>query len=291
MPTVLPGTDLHTRYGKTLVRGVDTYFSLGLEFHEGRRLESDDRMIDDHPLIFSSFYNLSCRGMPLDELGHIASYFPLMVQLYPRSLMMLSIDCEISISTLFADWLRWIAQHKEENTVSLTPRDVYHHFSEFAGEQIRKRGGTTRPYLPDLLRYETTAIAVAESPVQHAPFHMDLQQLKTLRPLKNDKMIMEAFDFDLPMIILDLKNGRFNESYTPEKTPLIFLQTDDTLEVLEINFFVKDFLTECDGHATLKDICRKLYRRHGKGVEQTDFFEDCVEAVTDLGENGLIKIH
>ena len=42
LPTVLPGTDLHSRYMDRLVREVDTYFAMGLEFDRGSRLQSDD---------------------------------------------------------------------------------------------------------------------------------------------------------------------------------------------------------------------------------------------------------
>ena len=49
MPTVLPGTDLANRYGKLLVRGVDTYFALGLEFDGGKRIESDEKLIPIRP--------------------------------------------------------------------------------------------------------------------------------------------------------------------------------------------------------------------------------------------------
>jgi hypothetical protein len=53
LPTVLPGTGLHTQYGDRLVREVDTYFALGLEFDGGRRLRSDEEIIDSDPMIYS----------------------------------------------------------------------------------------------------------------------------------------------------------------------------------------------------------------------------------------------
>jgi radical SAM superfamily enzyme YgiQ (UPF0313 family) len=74
MPTVLPGTELHEKYANRLVREVDTYFSLGLEFQEGRRLPSDDELIEGDPLLFSSFFNVPCKGMSLGELHLLAGY-------------------------------------------------------------------------------------------------------------------------------------------------------------------------------------------------------------------------
>ncbi len=75
LPTLLPGTDLFKRYGHCAVRRVDTYFALGLEFEQGKRLGSDEEMINGFPAIFSSFYNLPCPAYPLEELNLLASLF------------------------------------------------------------------------------------------------------------------------------------------------------------------------------------------------------------------------
>ncbi len=85
MPTILPGTDLYAGYSDCLVREVDTYFALGLEFDDGKRLPSDEELINSAPAIFCSFYNLPCKAMPLDKLNMIASYFPQIVNFYPKS--------------------------------------------------------------------------------------------------------------------------------------------------------------------------------------------------------------
>jgi len=89
IPTVLPGTDLHRRYLDTLVRGADSYFALGIEFDHGRRLAEDEARIAADPELFSSFYNLPCRGLEIDELSRIAEGFPLLVNLFPRSFLLL----------------------------------------------------------------------------------------------------------------------------------------------------------------------------------------------------------
>jgi len=289
MPTVLPGTDLHTRYGNVLVRVVDTYFALGLEFDEGRRLQTDENMINAHPFFFSSFYNLPCRGVPLQELGAIASYFPYMVRLYPRSFLILSIEYALSVSALFSDWMEWLKQHKKEESMEFTPRDIYAHFNPFVTDLMEKMGPPKRRHFSDLLRYETVAISVAEHPMQHNPLHLNLKEPTTLKPVKNGKIGIETFDFDLPVIIFDLKKGVFDASYTPQQTVLTFMQEDDTLEVMEINPFLKDFLTNCDGDETLEDISRKLYPLFGEGLSEEAFFSNCVEALQALTENKMIQ--
>lgn len=105
LPTVLAGTELHRRYTGRLVREVDTYFSLGLEFDHGRRLADDERLIDADPFLFSSFYNLPCAGVPLAELDRIARWFPLILNGYPKSFILLSLALGRPPSNLFREIL------------------------------------------------------------------------------------------------------------------------------------------------------------------------------------------
>ena len=105
MPTVLPGTDLHRRYLDRLVREVDTYFALGLEFDNGRRLECDEDLINSDREIYSAFYNIPSMGRNLGELALITKLFPLIVNLYPKTFFLLTLDTRKSPSDLFLEWL------------------------------------------------------------------------------------------------------------------------------------------------------------------------------------------
>jgi radical SAM superfamily enzyme YgiQ (UPF0313 family) len=290
LPTVLPGTDLHIRYGKRLVRKADTYFALGLEFDGGKRLESDEELINADPMIFSSFYNLPCPGLPIEELNLIAQYFPLMVQLYPKSFLLLSLEYKESISGLFISWLKWAKGYLKREQITLSPKDCYLHFRDFVSELMIERGEPERRHLPEVLRYENVAIEVARSSGESRPFHIDLHHMKEFKPMADENAIVEEFDFDLPVIILDMKNGNFQESYYAEKTVLIFQQEGDILDVYEINPFVRDFLETCDGKTDLSAILRQLFTRHGGDMKEEDFFDSCAEGVKSLGEKGLIGI-
>ena len=224
LPTVLPGTDLYTRYGERLVREVDTYFALGLEFDGGKRLESDEELINTDPMIFSSFYNLPCPGMPIEELNLIALYFPLVVRLYPKSFLLLSIECGETVSKLFIDWLRWVKGHLKREEITLSPRDCYLHFSDFASELLVKIADRKIKHLPELMRYENIAIDAAGSVSRRELLPIDLQVMEELKPIADETAIVEEFDFNLPVIILDMKNGNFQDSYQTEKTVLVFQQ-------------------------------------------------------------------
>ena len=290
LPTVLPGTDLSIKYADRLVREVDTYFALGLEFDEGKRLKADEELINSDPFIFSSFYNLSCNGLPLDELNLIASYFPLMVQFYPKTFLLLSLECEESVSGLFIRWLSWLKRHLKREDFSLSPQDCYLYFREFVSDILEKKGQLTRRHFPDILRYETLAIEVGKfTGGKKGVFHIDLSRIHQFIPLRNRRVLIEEFDFNLPMVIMDFKAGSFDEEYRPEKTLLVFRQEDDLLHVSEINPFARDFLELCDGRATLEAISKELYSSYGEDMEPKEFLDSCVEGLRILGEKRLVE--
>jgi hypothetical protein len=289
LPTVLPGTDLHKGYADRLVRQVDTYFALGLEFDGGKRLGSDEEMINSEPLIFSSFYNLPCPGRPLEELELIANTFPLMVRFYPKTFLLLSLELGIPASDLFLEWLHWLKKRLDRDHLTLTPQDCFLHFREFASEPLMKGEKLVRKHLLDVLRYENRALEVGKFAQEKSAFHIDLNRIREFRPIKSGKIIIDRFDFDLPMVILDLKAGNYREAYPIKETLLVFRQEDDLLNVKEINTFTKEFVELCDGVSTLETISERLYKSYGQDKTPADFFVACVEAVQVLGKNGFLE--
>jgi radical SAM superfamily enzyme YgiQ (UPF0313 family) len=289
LPTVLPGTGLHEQYGDRLVREVDTYFALGLEFDRGRRLGSDEEIINSDPKIYSSFYNLPCPGRSLDELNLIASHFPLMVRFYPKSFLLLSLEFGESVSDLFLRWLHWLQGHVGRRGLTLSPQDCFLHFREFVSDSLKKQGKMVRKHFPDVLKYENTALEVGKFGPEKSAFHMDLSRIREFKPIKSEKIIIEKFDFDLPGVILDLKSGKLKESYPDQETLLVFTQDDDLLDVSEINAFAKDFLILCDGEKTVQGISQELYKQYGQGMKPEDFLDGCMKAVQVLGKKRFIE--
>ena len=186
LPTVLPGTDLHSRYRARLVREVDTYFALGLEFDEGRRLKSDEEMIDSHPSIFSSFYNLPCNGKSLEELNLISTYFPLVVRFYPKTFLLLSLDYGESVSGLFLKWLHWLKGKLKQEELYLSPQDCYLHFRHFVSDIMKRKGRPNREHLTDILRYEDLSLEIGKFTSENKAFHIDLDKIKEFKPEKSD---------------------------------------------------------------------------------------------------------
>jgi hypothetical protein len=289
LPTVLPGTGLHRQYADRLVREVDTYFALGLEFDGGRRLGSDEEIIESDPRIYSSFYNLPCPGRSLKELNLIAGHFPLMVRFYPKSFLLLSLELKESVSNLFLRWLHWLQAHLGRKELTLSPQDCFLHFRKFVSNDLTKQGKMVRKHILDVLKYENTALEVGKFGPENSAFHIDLGRIREFKPVKSEKIIIEKFDFDLPGVILDLKRGNFKESYPERETLLVFAQDEDLLDVSEINPFARDFLGLCDGKRTVQRISQQLYQEYGQDMKPKEFFDGCVEAVQVLGKKRFIN--
>jgi radical SAM superfamily enzyme YgiQ (UPF0313 family) len=291
LPTVLPGTELHQRYLDVLVRQVDTYFSLGLEFDDGRRMESDEELIDSDPVLFSAFYNIPS-GVPAEELNLIASYFPLMVLLYPCSFLLLSMECEESLSALFTKWLRWLQRRRKAKELFLSAGACFRYFREFVQDAVTQRETTLRrKHFPDILSYEHACLEVGKSGVEGGNFHVDLHEIADFKPVINSGVIVRAFSFPVPRVLQCLKQGDFREEHPEEGMILAFRQSGGVLNVSEINAFTRDFLALSDGKKTLEAIGRKLFPTYGRDMEPRAFFDACVEAVQVLGDKRLIQSH
>lgn len=285
IPTVLPGTDLYEKYSGQLTRKVDTYFALGIEFNgEGKRLESDENLIDSSPEIFSSFYNIPCKGMPLDQLNIIASYFPIIVNFYPRSFYLLGMECGKPVSDLFLEWLLWVNDRLEREEITLTPHDCYIHFESYAELLLDRKPKVKREYIHDVIKYETDSLHVARWDVSDETFALPEGNLKGFRPRKSKRIIVDGFRFNIPVIIEDMKKNRVKDTYPEEPVVLVFKYENKQLVVNEINDFGYTMLSLCDGKNSLEDISRKLFEKYGSEANREDFFESCVEAMKMLGE-------
>jgi radical SAM superfamily enzyme YgiQ (UPF0313 family) len=289
LPTVLPGTDLYEGYRHRLVRRVDTYFSLGLEFHGGHRLTADEALIDSSPELFSSFYNLPCPGMSLEDLNLLANYFPLIVRFYPKTFILLSIHLATSVSDLFIRWTSWLSEHLDRKDPSFSPQDCYRYFRSFVSHILNEKGLGTFEHLPDVLKYETLALETGKAQSKKTVFDIDLHGSLGFRPTVQEGIILGAFEFHLPTIVGDLKTGSFQQYYPREKTHLVFKQEDDLLEVSEINEFGRNFLELCDGTLTVGDISEQLYPLYGQDMDRNAFRESCVEALHALLKMGFFE--
>lgn len=289
LATVLPGTDLFQGYADRLVRSVDTYFSLGIEFDGARRLRSDDELIDAHPAIFCSFYNLPCPAFPLETLNVLAVGFPLIVNFYPRSFLLLMLEAGESPSGLFFRFMDWLAQTGRKTDSTLAPRDCYNHFAAFAVETVAALDHLERRYLPEMIRYETMALEAGKFDSADTAFFMDLSGIGDLKPLLARNIVLGEFTFNLPDIILDIKDGVLDKTYSPSRTFMVFSHRANELDVKEINDFGMDLLRRCDGTTTVADISRDLFAAYGKESTHEAFFDLCVDAIRELAELNLVQ--
>ncbi len=288
LPTVLPGTDLHAGYRDRLTRGVDSYFSLGLEFNGGRRLPEDDELIDSDPYVFSSFFNVPCPGMNLDDLRDIADYFPLAITCYARSLFLLTRWIEPSPSTLFLRWLDWIRRVENRDQRRFDPHDCITHFRPFVEELLVACERGKADLIRDVAAYETAVAEAGAVPAPHDDFSIDLTGWKESAPLSAPGVVIRQFDHSMTDVIRDLREGTILGAYPQEKTLLVFRAEGTDLEVTEINDFGRDFLGLCNGERTLEEIASDLYPRYGTEMDTERFFQECVGAAEALREMKLL---
>lgn len=290
MPTVLAGTELHRRYNDRLVREKDTYFALGIEFDNGRRLKEDTCLIDSDPVLFSSFYNLPCAGLTLDELHGLASFFPLIVNLYPKSFLLLSIAVNESVSALFGRFLSEVQQIEELAERNLTPADCRKHFPPFVEKTLREAEVSVWAHLPDIVSYENLFLDVGRTTGNSTPATADLCRLDEQLPLRNDALQISTFNWNVADIIDDLKQGVYRDSYETEVTIIVAFQKDGGIELTEINEFGRDLILLTNGTKPFKEVVEILAERYGQGMDSQEFYFECSAALAQLVEMGTIII-
>lgn len=286
MATILPGTDLYNRFSGLLKREIDTYFSLGIEFDDGKRLASDDAIIDANPDIFCSFYNLPCPAAPLRDLNDIASYFSIMASLYPRSFMLLHLELECPVTELFFTFLRHIEGKTGDRAI--TPQNCFAHFETFAAGLLDRKTALSRTYIPEIIRYETCLLKAGKLEMSDSCINVDLSRAADFKPFRNEGVLVERFTYNLPMIIVGSKCGRFAEQYEKSETFLIFRQLQGQIDVKEINEFGLDFLKLCNGTREIDAIAADLYPKYGAATEIAEFSRLCAEAAGVLSDLFLL---
>ncbi len=310
MATILPGTDLYDKYRRRLVREVDTYFSLGIEFDQGKRIASDDALIDSDPAIFCSFYNVPCPAATHEELNETASYFPIIATLYPRSFFLLSLELKRPTLDLFFGFLDRVAEDTERGRHGdgswsghggtreqdprpptgklaqrcLTPQACLAHFSDFAAESLARHDILVRDYIPEVVKYETCLLSAGQAGSPPSPFHIDSSRIGGLKPLRNEKILIERFTFDIPSLILEFKCGHFPDNCPRKAVVLAFTQAPGGTQVRQINEFGFDFLRLCDGQSTLEEISDQLYPKYGADKERDEFAVICAQAAGTLAD-------
>jgi hypothetical protein len=280
LPTVLPGTSLHRGYSGRLIREVDTYFAMGLEFLDGRRLAGDEALIRTDPALFSSFYNLSCAGVEVKKLAQVAASFPLIINFFPKAFHLLTLAREESPTLMFLSFLEYVRE-RENNPGSLTAVQCYRHFPSFAEKLLSEELRLDWPVLPEILRYEGMALKAAGIPVGSAPADPG-------RPARRGNTAVAHFDMDMETVVEDLKAGMVKKLYPASVCSIVFVHEGDRLEVTKLNLFGKDVLELCDGEHSLDEIVKELQPRHGVEMEESVFADHCRDAVKTFQLRGLV---
>ncbi len=284
LPTVLPGTELYNRYKHTLVREVDTYFALGLEFFEGKRIPEDEVLIDSRPDLFSCFYNIPCKGLGLKELDTIAKYFSIIVTDFPKTFLALSMIKESSITLLTLHFIDYISERKKANRSFITRKDIFTYMKSFISKQVLQRF----PWLRDVMLYELTGYIaslrgyVLENNEKWEPVSTDVV-------IKNKGLLVQRFKYDLSSIFSDLNDGLLRSDYISCETYMAFRHQNRELSVYEINEFGYDLIKNSNGQLDLKAISDILSHKYAKGKNEKGFLEAVLQAASELHRIGFIR--
>lgn len=288
LPTVLPGTELYRRFGGQLVRSVDTYFALGLEFDDGRRLAGDEALIAGDPELFSSFWNLPCPGLSLPELHRLAEGFPLLVTLFPKSFLLLSRAVSLPPTLLFTAFDGY-----RQEVAGAGPLDAPRCFESFPGfvrsrlEALPAEGEWG--HLAEILAYEVHALVVAEFAKGEKAGNIDLNRLDEWRPCRPANVVVAAFGFALAQIVADLKAGVVRPHYPEQPSWLVFRQDGTQLEVAAIDAFGGELLALSDGATSVAGLADRLHDAHGHGQPVDKFHASCRDAVCQLAGLELLE--
>jgi hypothetical protein len=212
-----------------------------------------------------------------------------MVQFYPKTFFLLCRELEESVSELFLKWYNWVNSKLNRLEHTITPQDFYMYFEDFSLQKIDEKHVISRKYIYDILKYEKMALNAAEFSDENQLFSFDINKIDDMKPIKARKALIGRFDFNLSVIIIDMREGNLKKHYDGKETYMVFYHDGDMLDVSEINHFTRDFLELSDGTNSIKDICRKLFPRYGSDMKEEDFFDSCKEAVQVLGEMGLLS--
>jgi radical SAM superfamily enzyme YgiQ (UPF0313 family) len=287
LPTVLPGTELHRRYLDRLVRRVDSYFALGLEFGSQGRLPEDEALIEADPEIYSSFWNLPCPALSLTELQRLANGFPLIVSLFPKTFLLLGRALEIVPTRLFADFDAF--QQQVAGAGELTAPRCHVHFPAFARTRLARRvADGAWDHLGEVLDYEVRALDVGRFAIGEKTGNIELQGLGDWRPQRPANVSIAGFRFNLPAIVADLKSGTVRPGYPQQPSLLAFRQSGSELLVTALNDFGGELLSLCDGSNTVEEVARRLQARYAAGLPEKDFLAACREAARQLAGLDLL---
>ncbi|RQW86752.1 MAG: hypothetical protein EHM79_09185 [Geobacter sp.] len=270
------------------MRVADTYFSLGLEFDNGHRLPEDSRLIESEPLLFSSFYNLPCAGMSLAELNGIAAHFPLIVNLYPKSFLLLSLALEESVSRLFTELLSLVQAQEGLAVPNLTPAVCRKHLPFFVEKSLRETNISSWAHVLDIVNYENLFLDVARPLIGRSPATADLCRLHEQLPLRHESTVATNFEWNIADIISDLKNGIYQENYEKEASIIVAFQKEGGIELTEINEFGCDLLQLSNGSMAFEEIVGILHKKYGQDMDSKDFQTECATALAQLIELGTI---
>jgi len=143
----IPGTEVFAKHGQDLVKAEAGEGFSKFTFQSKELLQLDKfNLIDKYPKIFSSFYNISTKNIPLKCLYAIRTAVPDVFRFFSRSFFLLMHEQGLTCYDMFQQYFKFL----EQNELAI---DDAGNFSAFVSSRTSHQ--LKRPYLSDIIRFET----------------------------------------------------------------------------------------------------------------------------------------
>lgn len=202
----LPGTPVVENYAHYFRLYSSTAFSDGIEYNDGERLEQDAELIERHPLIFSSFYNIE----PQIELGYlreIARAFVVVQQLFAYVYFAYIQRRRLTEIELYNMWRSWVLATKKVDLAKIdevSDRQLWDFFSQFLAQDATVQSD---PLLRNLAKYSAARheLITCDEDAKEVFVEFDITISAAIRDLRMH--CEQVFYESVPEELLMRKNG------------------------------------------------------------------------------------
>lgn len=218
--TVLPGTDLFTRYRNELSDANFQDRTSGIRFYDNKIFQEDAKLIREFPDLFCSFYDIRLPCFDLDYIFNLSKTFNNGMRHFPLTLFTLLNRENTPVIDFYDKWLEWAEEEGllKNNRIHYSSQRLADCFSKFLKERIA--GSKQHLLLSDLLLYDSLL--------------KDFLFLKRERNMKASDMLLRKnqieFNHDISDYVANIKECTLSlPARAPglKKTDVVFLPCTD----------------------------------------------------------------
>ncbi|MDD5463235.1 MAG: radical SAM protein [Methylococcales bacterium] len=250
------GTKLMADYKKDLIMTecISYYTSFKL-------CRSDEmKLIKENPELFSAFYNLKTRYVPLEVFIFAQDWGVWILKHLPKSLLLLCRELDMTPLKAIYLWIKWFNSNGYEITTTVSFTDAYNKYYKYVSgiyREHKKRSSFVR----DLMKYEKSMnmIKLNKKKKIKGCSRTDLRQMfrgdwQKIVPAVSKQLISQTFSYDIEKYFSDNRKKNLETYNNQEKLHYLFYNLSDRLVIQRISEKTKLFLDKIDGERTFGEI-------------------------------------